>query len=69
MYIITKRKFADGVNCAGIWVSDIKGDEPETIRKFFLDFFYTTESKHILSFQYIITAYKITENILDYEGV
>ena len=68
MYIVTKRKFADGVKCSGVCVSDIKDDEPETIRKFFLDF-YKAESKHILSFQYVITGYKITENILDYEGL
>lgn len=63
-----KRKFADGVKCAGVSVHNIKDDEPETIRKFFLDF-YTAEAKHILSFQYVTTGYKITESSIDYEGL
>ena len=44
MYIIMKRKLADGVKCGGV-------------------------SEHILSFRYVIMGYKITENILDYEGL
>lgn len=68
MYIITKRKFADGVKCAGVFVSKIKDDEPETIRKFFLDF-YTAETEHILSLRYVITGYKITKSVIDYEGL